>query len=158
MITTNVSGVTDDWSNYFSSQVGSYQPNSLVAKPWRKPKKLAKANPGVAVPCHHKPHLHPVSIEVTDKNSAQHCHHHPHVQLPCMDQHKPYGVLSQNLPHVYDDDKPDWHEFDSKDRKPMMFEEVIEDCNHHCGPGLIAVRPVEPTVDKSDEIEEEVIL
>ena len=65
------------------------------------------------------------------------------------------GVATQFLMNPFDDDdRPDWHEFHSKNRKPMIFEEIIDHCNHH---GLIAVRPIEPT-DPSDEIDEEVTI
>lgn len=158
MITTNVSGITDDWSNYFSSQVGSYKPASMVAKPWSKPKKLKKVRPGIPIHCH-TPHLHPVSIEVSKKKNCG-CHNHIHIQLPCFNQHKPYGIATVNLQKPYDDDRPDWHEFDSANRQPKMYEEVIDDCGcvHECHPGVIAVRPVAPVINKSDEIEEEVTL
>lgn len=147
MITTNVSGIADNWSNYFSQQVMNYEPTSIVAKPWSKPKELellCKLNN------HHRP-MHKVSITVGPKTHCKHYHHH----LPCFNQHKPYGVATQFLMNPFDDDdRPDWHEFHSKNRKPMIFEEIVDHCNHH---GLIAVRPIEPT-DPSDEIDEEVTI
>ena len=63
----------------------NYEPSSIVAKPWSKPKELDllyKLN------CHHRP-IHKVSITVGPKT---HCGHHHH--MPCFNQHKPYGVAT----------------------------------------------------------------
>ena len=148
MITTNVSGVADNWSNYFSQQVASYEPSSIVAKPWSKPRELEKL---CELNHHHKP-LHKVSITIGPKTRKQKHHH-----MPCFNQHKPYGIATPFLNNPFDDDdRPDWHEFHSKNRKPMIFEEVLDHPHHHNG--LIAVRPVEPEIDKDEEIEDEITL
>ena len=58
-----------------------------------------------------------------------------------------------------DDDRPDWHKFHSKNRKPMIFEEVIDEngCSH--GPnGTINVKPIGHLSEITDEIEDEVII
>lgn len=81
-----------------------------------------------------------------------------HFCLPCFNQHKPYGMVTCHhnmyFPFI-DDDKPDWHIFHPKKRKPMKFEEVIDEngCSH--GPhGTINVKPIEPENDISEEIED----
>lgn len=150
MITTNVSGVVDNWSNYFGQQVASYEPSSIIAKPWTKPRELEQiCNFGTR-----KKPLHKVSITIGPKtHKSQHQHHH----MPCFNQHKPYGIATTYLIHPFDDDdRPDWHEFKSKNRKPMIFEEVLDHPRHHHG--IIAVRPVEPEIDTNEEIEDEVTL
>ena len=150
LVETNISTVPDNWSNYFSQQVNSYAPSSSVDKPWRKPNKLVHIRP-------HKP-LHNTEITVTEKTYNKH-----HRILPGMatfNQHKPYWVTNPNVLSPFeDDDRPDWHKFHSKNRKPMMFEEVIDENGNSRGPhGTINVRPVEPTIDESDEIDEEITL
>ena len=151
MITTNVSGVVDNWSNYFSQQVASYEPSSIIAKPWSKPQELEH----LSEMCHTHNRPHKVSITIGPKT---HCGHHHH--MPCFNQHKPYGIASVHLMKPFeDDDRPDWQHFHAKNRKPMLFEEVIDHKDHHhTHHGIIAVRPVEPEIDKSEEIADEITL
>lgn len=164
MITTNISNVPDAWDGYFEQQVNKFTPSVEVSKPWRHP---VGPEP-MMKPCrHHKTQFIIKHKPATLPNGPEHgCNvcdpYHPnlydHMNMPCFNQHKPYGIATNRLMSPFeDDDRPDWHEFHAKNRKPMMFEEVIDEngCSH--GPhGTINVRPVEPADDSADEIEDEV--
>lgn len=155
MITTNnINNTPDDWSNYFSQQVGNYAPSSIVAPAWRKPNKLKQSKGDKETVVIHK-----------------NCHKHTIRPWVTGDQHKPYGMSTPNpFNPFYDDDKPDWHRFcGGKKRKPMIFEEVIDENGNSMGSnGIIKVKPLGPdykvdskkedTSNKSDEVDGEIIL
>lgn len=166
MITTNISNIPDAWVGYFEQQVNKYTPSVEVSKPWRPP----VCPEPIMRPCgphktqfiikHKNPSMYTCPADGCNICDPCHPNRYSHMNMPCFNQHKPYGIATTRLmPPFEDDDRPDWHKFHSKNRKPMIFEEVIDEngCSH--GPhGTINVRPVEPADDSKDEIEDEVTL